>query len=429
MEVKIEETGPITKNLTVVMPKARVEAEFNSFFDSMRDRAQVKGFRPGKAPNDALRAHFGDVVNAEVTTRLVYAGVTDAAREHNLELAGNPVLIEEHRATEKRKQVGHLRLDGSFEFTAMIEVSPTIEIKDYKNIEVDVEAPDVEGWVDAKLQEYREMFADREPVMDRPSQEGDEIVVDYEGFLDGESMEGTKAEMQTITLGSGQFIPGFEEGLTGVEPSSEFEFDVRFPEDYHASHLAGQVLKFKGWLHSITKVELHPLNDELAEMAVFENLEALKEDLRGRGLEEFVKPQKATTLDKIMTKLIEQNPFEVPNGWVESEMRITAARLGMQQMPEDSGILDQLREIAHRVCQQNYILDQIYQKEENIHLSPEDMQAILHQEGQKSGHSAEDYLAQLRSAQAYEGFVSFHEHQRTIDYLLETAKVKEKENG
>lgn len=429
MEVEIKETGPISRRVIVKMPKKRVDAEFKEFFDAARQQIEVRGFRKGQATDEALKARLGPTVNAEVSSRLVYAGVSDAVRDYNLAVAGNPMLIEEHRASDKRKFVGEFGLDGSFRFEVDIDVEPEIDITDYKGVEVAQPTPDIEGWVNEKLYEYQEMFADREPITDRPAEKGDEVSLDFEGFIDGEPIPNSKGELETIVLGQGGLIDGFEENIVGKSAEENFEFQIKFPDDYGNPNIAGKEAVFKCYIHAITKVELHPLNDELAELVVFENLEALKEDLRKRAEEEFMKPVRAQILEEIINKLIEKHPFEVPPGWLEMETRVVAQRLGMQQVPTDPALLAQLKEIAFKVVKQNYILDKVYAKEESIHLSADDIHQRLTEEGEKLGETAEEYLTNLRNSQNYEGFVAFYEHQRAIDFLIDNAVVKEVENG
>jgi len=424
MKIEVEDTGGLSRRISFAVPKAKVEAEWASFLDEVRSKVDVPGFRKGKATDEALQAKLGDVARAEVSGRLIYNAVVDSMRDEELPIVGSPVLVESDRATDKRKFAGHFKLDGSFEFAADVEYEPELDVTDYMGVDVVGKMPTSDDWVVERLAEYQDTFAERNEV-ERSIQVNDEIIIDFEGFIGEETVPNSRGDYQTMLVGQGGFIPGFEDALIGKVANEPFSFDVTFPANYKSEDIAGKEVNFKCFIHSVTEVTAHPINDELAQMVSFDDLNALKADLASKVSDEFEKPIKAKLFEQIINHVIIKNPFIVPNAWVESETGVTAQRLGMKEMPTDPAVIDSLKEVAKRVVQQNFILDKVYEKEESIHLTPDDIHAFLAEEANRLDKDVEYLLSHLRNSGQYEGFISFQEHQRTIDFLLNNANFTE----
>ena len=233
----------------------------------------------------------------------------------------------------------------SFIFTADVATKPEVKLGEYKGLEVDkVSTRVTQKEVDAKIQEEAEKNAREVVVTDRAVADGDEVILDFEGFVDGEAFEGGKGENYPLTIGSGSFIPGFEEQLVGAEAEKEVEVKVTFPEDYHAEELKGKEAVFKCTVHEIKAKELPELDDEFAsEVSEFDTLDELKADIKAKIKEQKVNDGKRAQEDAAVDAIIESAKMDLPEAMVDTQAR---------QM---------LDEFAQRMQQQGLTLDQYMQ--------------------------------------------------------------------
>ncbi|MFA9381803.1 MAG: trigger factor, partial [Acetanaerobacterium sp.] len=223
-------------------------------FKKNAPKIQVPGFRKGKAPRKMIEKMYGEQTFWEDAVNELYPVAYDAAvKESGIE----PV---------DRAEVEVSSLDASgFTFKAKVFVKPTVTVKEYKGLTAEkVISVVTDDEIDAELKRYQERNARIIDIDDRPAQSGDSTVIDFEGFVDDVAFEGGKAEGHTLVLGSGQFIPGFEEQIVGHSVGEEFDVNVSFPEDYQAEELKGKSAVFKVKLHQISSTELPVLDDEFA---------------------------------------------------------------------------------------------------------------------------------------------------------------------
>ena len=296
-----------------------------------RRRINVNGFRKGKAPRKMIEQLYGEnVFYEDAVNALVNTDVAPAIEETDYELVANP----EINVTSINKNEG-------VTFKVVITVKPEVEISDYKGIEVDktVNAVTDED-VDQQIQSLRERNGRLVTVEDRAAENGDIAVIDFEGFKDGVPFEGGKDSNYELALGSGTFVPGFEEQVVGRKTGEEFTINVTFPEKYQMEEIAGQPCEFKVKLNEIKTKELPELDDEFVKDATeFDTLDELKKDMKTKLEERAVQMADAEAENKIFEVLIDKLQADIPPVMFENkidemvrdfEMRLSQQGLNME---------------------------------------------------------------------------------------------------
>ena len=252
MQVSIETTSGLERRLTVGVPAERVESEVNSRLQKAAKNIRLDGFRPGKVPMKVIKQRFGAGVRQEVLGEVMSQSFYEAVNQENLRPAGQPS-IEPKNMDE----------GGDIEFVATFEVFPDIELADMAGIEITRPKAEV---TDADVDNMIEVFRSQQgkwQEADRAAVSGDQVVIDFVGTRDGEEFAGGSAEGSELVLGSGRMIPGFEDGIVGMNKGDEKTLSLSFPEDYHAEDLRGAAVEFKITLHSISERVPAELDDEL----------------------------------------------------------------------------------------------------------------------------------------------------------------------
>ncbi|WP_457942221.1 trigger factor [Caproiciproducens sp. LBM24188] len=272
----------------------------------------IPGFRKGKAPRAFIEKYYGEQVFYEDAINAVYPDALDSAvKEANLKLVQDKIDFDLVSAGK----------DGLV-FKATITTKPEVEVEDYKGMKATKPSVEVtEEEVDAEIKKVQERNSRMVTVEDRAAQNGDIAVIDFEGFVDGVAFEGGKAENQSLTLGSGQFIPGFEEQIIGHHTGEEFDINVKFPDDYQAKELAGKDSVFKIKLHEIKMKELPEVDDEFVkDVSEFDTLESYKKDLK----EKLQKAKEAKAQDdvenQLIDQLVEKLKAEIPQAMFENRI-------------------------------------------------------------------------------------------------------------
>ena len=259
--------------LEISVPAEEFKAAVDRSYRKNAPSITIPGFRKGKAPRHMIEKMYGEGVFFEDAVNELYPSAYEAAAK---EAGITPV----DRADIEILEVGK---DG-FSFKATVTVKPEVEVEGYKCIEAEkVEYTVTDEDVDAEIAKLHKRAGTTISVEDRPAQMGDNVVFDFEGFIDGVAFEGGKGEEFPLTLGSNQFIPGFEEQIAGHAIGEDFDVNVSFPENYHVDELKGKPAVFKCKIHQIKAVELPELDDEFAkDVSEFATLEALKADLKSK---------------------------------------------------------------------------------------------------------------------------------------------------
>lgn len=296
--------------LTIEVDKEALEKASDEVYRKIGVNVKVPGFRPGKAPKNIVIKEIGqERFEAEVLDAVLPQTYYEAIIQEKLEVAGAPEV----------KVIKFVPTDG-LTYEAVVEIMPEVSLPDLSKIKVKREALKVtDEEVKETLADLAKQFQKSEPVK-RAAKIGDRVDINFEGFLEGVPFEGGKSENYPLVLGSNQFIPGFEEQLEGMKIDDEKEIKITFPKDYHAENLAGKETSFKVKMNQIEEIIMPEMTDELAKMVgPFENLEALKKDIR-KELERTKEQQsRKKTEDVILEQMIKQVKFEAPSALVQQE--------------------------------------------------------------------------------------------------------------
>ena len=288
--------------------------------------------------------------------------------------------------SQPKVEVVQLEKGKPFIFTAEVAVKPEVTLGEYKGLSVDKVSNRVTAKeIDAKLEEEQKKNARTVVVEDRAVQDGDEVVLDFEGFVDGVAFEGGKGENYPLTIGSGSFIPGFEEQLIGAEAEKEVEVNVTFPEEYHSEDLAGKAAVFKCTVHEIKAKELPELDDEFAaEVSEFDTLDAYKADIKAKIKEQKIADGNRKKEDQAVEKAVANATMEIPEAMIDTQVnqmaqdfaqRIQQQGLSMEQYFQFTGMtaesmMEELRPQAVKRIETRLVLEAIA-KAENIEITDE----------------------------------------------------------
>ena len=324
--------------LVVAVDGETFEKAVNAVYKKQVKNINIQGFRKGKAPRRVVEKMYGSEVFYEDAMQDCYPeALYGAAEEAEVKI----VTVESLEAVEVGK-------DG-FTFKANIIVEPTMEMKDYLGMEITKKSTEVtDELVDEEIEKIRERNSRMITVEDRPAQDGDVTVIDFEGFVDGVAFEGGKAENYNLKLGSGNFIPGFEEQIIGHSTDEEFSINVTFPEEYQAEELKGKAAEFKIKLHEIKTKELPEVDDEFVkDVSEKETLAEYKEELKETVAKRLEEEAEKDVDDQIANKLMELLEGEIPEAMYDNqagdmvrefEMRLRAQGMDMNTYMQYMGM-------------------------------------------------------------------------------------------
>ena len=350
-------------------------------YQAAKDKFEIPGFRKGKAPRSIIEKHYGEGIFFEdAIDELFRESYVKALTELALDVIDSPAA----EFTQLKKGEG---------FTATITVAcaPIVEVKEYKGVEiekVDQEVKDED--VDNEIKSLQKRNA-RMIIVERPAQDGDTVLFDYAGFVGDEQFEGGTAEKQELVLGSGMFIPGFEEQLVGTSAGEKKDVVVTFPEEYHAEELAGKEAVFHCEIHEVKEEQLPELDDEFAkDVSEFDTLEELKASTRER-LESYAKAGAESQMkDAALGKVVEATEVEIPRVMVEDEIDRMMQELDQQMryqgmsldmylgylQKDAAGFRDEIREDAEKAVKTRLVLGGIVAAEQ-FEVSEEEVEEEL----------------------------------------------------
>ncbi|MFC4320983.1 trigger factor [Litchfieldia salsa] len=411
--------------LTIEVDAEKVNEGLDAAFKKVVTKVNIPGFRKGKVPRGMFEQRFGvESLYQDALDILLPEAYSKAIEETGIEPVDRPEVDVEQ--IEKGK---------SLIFTAKVTVKPEVKLGEYKNLEVEVlDATVTDEDVDSELKQLQERNAELVVKEEGTVENGDTVVLDFEGFVDGEAFEGGQADNYSLEIGSGSFIPGFEEQLVGLSNGDEKDVEVSFPEEYHAENLAGKPATFKVKIHEIKSKELPQLDDEFAKDVddEVETLEELKAKTRTR-LEETKKTDSENQLkDTLIEKAAENAEIDVPQSMVNTELdrmlKEFEQRLQMQGMnlelyfqfsgQDESALRAQMAEDAAKRVRINLTLEAIAIAE-NLEASEEDVNAEL----EKMAEMYQTPVDQLKTMLGgVEGLKEDLKVRKAIDFLVENSK-------
>lgn len=388
---------------------------------------KVPGFRKGKVPAKVVISRVGREVVLDEAIRSHLGGwYAEAVAEAGVEPVGDPKI-----------ELGDIPEDdgGTLGFTVEIGIPPKAKLGDYLGLKVEREDPAVgDDRVDAEIERLREQVARLEPG-DGPAGEGDTLVMSYAGSIDGEAFDGGTASDQTIELGSGRFIPGFEEGLTGVKAGENRKIEVTFPEDYPAEHLAGRDAVFEIEVSEVRVKRLPELDDSFATEVGYDTLEELKADIRERMTESEERRIRADFREACIDAAVDKAKIEVPDHlvdgraaemWERTLQTLAAQGIGRDAYLQIAGkpeeeIVAEARPDADRSLRREAVIAAIVEKE-GITPSEEDQIAALEQSAEREGVPASELLERLREVGRDRQLVRELASRQAVDLVEERAK-------
>ena len=313
MSVQVEKLEHNMAKLTITVPAETFNKAITQAYKKMKNQISIPGFRKGKVPQAMVEKMYGAGMFYEDAANIVIPEEYDKALAEvkDIKITSQPAI-----------DVTQMEKGKEFIFTAEVATKPEVTLGQYKGIEVPenkVEVTDEE--IEAELKKVQEQNA-REITVDRPAENGDTVVIDFEGSVDGEVFEGGTAENHPLVLGSGSFIPGFEDQLVGATADSDVEVNVTFPEDYQAKDLAGKAAVFKVKVHEIKKKELPEINDEFAQdVSEFDTLDEYKEDVKKGIAEQKEKAVRQEKQEKIIRQIVENAEMDIPDAMLNTQVR------------------------------------------------------------------------------------------------------------
>lgn len=427
MKASWEKTDKNEGVLTVEVDEEQVAKALDQAFRKVVKKVNVPGFRKGKVPRPIFEKRFGvEVLYEDALDILLPTAYADAVKETEIEVVDQPDI-----------DIKQLEKGKPFIFTAKVTVKPEVELGEYKGLEVpakdfSVKPEDIEEEL-KRMQKRQEVL---EAVEEGTVEEGDQVIIDFEGSIDGEPFEGGSATGHTLRIGSGQFIPGFEEQLIGMAPAEEKEIDVRFPDEYHAKELAGKEAVFKVKVHEIKRPHLPELDDEFAQdVSEFDTLDELKKDIENKLKEKAKEEEERHIRDSLVELATKNATIDLPPVMIEHEIdhmlehfaqQLRFQGITLEQYEAFTGqsreaLREQFKEDAEKQVRTSLVLEAI-SKKENIQVEEEEIEAEL----KKMAEQMQRDVDEIREILEKQGNLASIENQirinKTIDLLVSHSK-------
>lgn len=429
MAVKTEQ---VEKNLVKLIFEVSAE-EFgkavNKVYLKNRNKINIPGFRKGKAPKSVVEKYYGkNVFYEDAVNAVLPEAYQSAVKESELDIVARPDIDIDGEIEEGKPVV----------FIALVTTKPEVKLGEYKGIEIEkIEHNVTEEDIDNKIAEEQKKNARVVFVEDRPVQDGDIVVIDFDGSVDDVAFEGGKAEDYELEIGSGTFIPGFEDQLIGAEADSEVKVEVKFPEEYHAPDLAGKDAVFMVKIKNIKSRELPEINDDFAsEVSEFDTLEEYKKNIKETLEKQAEEQVKQETENAVIKAVVANAEFELPEAMIDAEIdrRVDgfAQRIQYQGLDFDTylsytgttkeAFRENFREQATESCGTSIVIEAVM-KAEGIETGPEEFELNLVDMAKKYNMEL-DKLKELISDEEKENMKKDMAMGKTVEMLVNNAVIK-----
>jgi len=427
MKVTVEDMNTVKKVLHVEMPETQITKELNKEFNKLKKNANVKGFRPGKAPRSLLERMYGKGVRTDLTIRLVNDTYQDAIKQSALEVIGSPEL-----------DPSELKEGEPFRYDINVEIQPQIGPIDFKGLTLEKRVhQSSEAQVDLQIRMLQNRMVETELIEeDRAVIEKDIVLIDYEGFLNGEPHPALgKTQNMLFKVGVGAITKEFDDQMIGMRKEDSKDITVTFPKDYHNDALANTTIRFHVDLNEIRKEILPEINDELATKAgPFKTLAQLKENIRANLDQGYAKHAERELYESIYKQLLERTSFDVPDVYIQAQLNAyieeykatltqnnkTMEDEGLTQETLEKKYYDMAKEEATRYLLVNQIVEQ-----EKLELSDEDLEKAL-SEASGNSKSALEEIKKLydENPDRFEMFKQTLLQKQAIQLIKDTNLVK-----
>lgn len=432
MQVTETSAEGLYREFQITIPASELDEKLNDRLESLKDKVNLKGFRPGKVPVDHLKKAYGKQVMGEIIEETVTESSQKALEERSLRAAMQPKID----LTSNAEAV----MGGSadLEFKVGVELMPTFDVMDLKSLKLERPVAKIsDDEVNEQLKELAKSQVSYEPRdKSAAAQDGDQLTIDFDGSIDGVAFDGGRAEGLPLVLGSGQFIPGFEEQLTGAKAGDEREVKVTFPADYPAEHLAGKDAIFDVKVHEVAAPVDVTLDDDLAKGLGMESLDKLKDAVKHRMQHEYDDVSRGHAKRRLLDLLDDGHSFDLPKGMVDAEFQAIWAQVlqDLQQRGKkiedeaesEDAMKDEYRKIAERRVRLGLVLAEIG-NQNSVDVTQEELGRALSQLArQYPGQEREvyEYYQQNMGAMAQLRAPIFED--KVVDFVLELIDVTDK---
>ena len=426
MKIDIDELNPVQRKVRVELPAETVASEFSRVYKNLGRRVRVKGFRTGKIPRSVLQGIYGDEVKGEVRSHLVEESLGEIVRERGLQIVSRPEV-----------EANDLSESGAFSFSAVFEIKPEIAVRDYLGIEVEkVKHSITDAQVEEALQRLQESHARLELVSNRDIvQKGDFVTLDFDGSIGGKPFAGGKGENYTLEVGAGQALPQFDDAVTGLQLGAPRNVQVRYPENYPNKEIAGKVVDFSLVAREIKQKVVPALDDEFAkDHGECASLDELRDRIRARLMGELKRYQDEDLKEKIISGLIDAHAFAAPPSMIERQTRYLMERY-QNQIASQSGAdgpaappVEEAKKTmearAMRQVQATLLVEKIAQLEK-IEITDKEVQERVDSMARAASERAKTVREFYARPEARDELRAQLVFDRTVDYLLEHARIKE----
>ncbi|MDP5272672.1 trigger factor [Chengkuizengella axinellae] len=412
--------------LTVEVDESQVAEALDQAFKKVAQKTNVPGFRKGKVPRQVFEARFGvESLYQDALDIILPVAYTDAIQETKIDPIDRPEI-----------DIQQFEKNQPLKFTAKVQVKPEVTLGEYKGLEIpEKEFSVTEEAVEQELKTNQDRHAELIVVEEGATEKGDTVIIDFEGFVDDEPFEGGKAENYSLELGSGSFIPGFEEQVEGMSKDDEKDVEVTFPEQYQAENLAGKPAVFKVKLHEIKRKKLPELDDEFAkDVSEYETLAEYKEDIKKRLQEAKDKEEDQYRESTVVEKATEVSQVEIPQVMIDTETNHMIEdfqnRLKMQGMTlemyyqfsgqDEAALKEQMKNDAEKRVNQSLVLEAITTNE-NIGVTEEELNEELEKLASMYQKTAEELKSIFTANGNIESLKQDIANRKSIQLLLENS--------
>lgn len=425
MNVRVEDVSSIKKKLIFEVAPEQVDKEISKAYKKIGKNAKIKGFRAGKVPQSVLEKYYGAQMEQDVLTSLINATYFKALQDNDVPAVGEPSIVES----------SGINKGEAFTYEAEVEIKPVVTAKNYTKIALEKEKfvsdPKV---LEDRLEEMRASKAQLEVSTRKKARKGDSVVIDFEGFIGDNAFAGGKGEDYVLELGSGSFIPGFEDQVVGMQREAVKDVEVTFPEEYGQAELAGKPAVFKVVLKEIKEKVVPELDDEFAKSYGVDTLDELKEQLQKSYEAQETNRVEGDLREKLVGTLIENNPIEVPEAMIAKQLdymyeNITNRMKSQGLTPQALGITpenfrENYRKTAADQVSGNLILEAIG-RQENISADASEIDAKLEEIATMANAPLDMVKKYYAGAEARSGLMAQIAEEKVVSFLLDSAKIKE----
>ena len=428
MQVTETKSEGLSREFKVALPANEIEEKISHRLKELARTAQMPGFRPGKVPVSVLRKKYGPSVLGEVLERAVNDSSQQALAEKGLRPAMQPQI-----------EITSFEDGGDLEYTIGVELLPEIKPVDFSKIKLERLIPKTDdAAMENTLADIAAAQGDSAAIKDdRETKTGDVLVIDFLGQVGGEEFAGGKAEGYELTLGSGTFIPGFEEQLIGVKVGDKIEVKVKFPDSYGAAELSGKDAVFDVTVNELKETVPSAIDDELAKKVGMENLEALKKSIREEQESEFNEMSRMILKRALLDELSAAHDFEIPEKLLDREFdtiwkqfeeqrkKDKDAGQGSEEKTDDEHKKD-FREIAERRVRLGLLLSEVG-RANNVQISQEDVNSQLMAEARRHPGREKEVMEHYKNnPEAMEELSAPLYEEKVVNFILEQASITEK---